>query len=401
MLVLAVASCREMKESDPYEGFLNVLTINAVFPEGFEDVGRKGFEAVVEDINNGSRYTAVTDEAGSVSFRISNGLYRVNVSGKSESDVFNGASDKVVVSGSDVALPLLMTHSKAGSIIIKEIYCGGCKKLPQEGDYQLDQYFILHNNDYQIHYLDSLCFGALCPDNAHGTNQFVTKDPQTGESIFPDFLPVGQAVWQFPGDGDDFPLQPGEDAVVCLRAAIDHTLQYPLSVNLNRPEYFACYNITLFPDPRFQPAPGDLISPDRYLNPIIKMSKAKGYYISINSPALVVWKSKGISMQEFVNDPDNLTPVPGNSAYGDVVKVPYEWVVDAVEVFNGASTGNAKRLAPSADAGYVFQTDTFLGHSLMRHKDLENSEKSGYEVLVDTNNSMNDFYETEKQSLHE
>jgi hypothetical protein len=53
------------------------------------------------------------------------------------------------------------------------------------------------------------------------------------------------------------------------------------------------------------------------------------------------------------------------------------------------------------DAGYVTQTNTFLGRSLMRNVDEAASVMSGYEVLADTNNSLNDFYETEKQSLHE
>ena len=97
---------------------------------------------------------------------------------------------------------------------------------------------------------------------------------------------------------------------------------------------------------------------------------------------------------------DTIIPVPG-STVDNVVKVPYEWVVDAVEVFDGTSSTNSKRLAPSLDAGYVTQTDLYLGRSLMRNTDEQASENAGYEILQDTNNSINDFYETEKQSLHE
>ena len=41
-----------------------------------------------------------------------------------------------------------------------------------------------------------------------------------------------QAVWKFPGDGDDFPLQPGEDAVLVVNGAINHAAQYPLQALL-------------------------------------------------------------------------------------------------------------------------------------------------------------------------
>ena len=209
-----------------------------------------------------------------------------------------------------------------------------------------------------------------------------------------------QAVWEFPGDGDDFPLKPGEDAVVCLRGAIDHTIQYPLSVNLNREGYFVCYNSTYFPNTVYHPAPGDRISTDRYLEVVIKTGKANAYTLSTSSPTLVLFRAEGVDIHEFVNDTDNVINVPGSSV-DQVVKVPSEWVVDAVEVFDGRSANNTKRLLPSLDAGYVLQTDTFLGRSLMRKTDEAMSASAGYEVLADTNNSLNDFYETAQQSLHE
>ena len=400
LVLLAAASCAGIRNSDPYAEDLHILTVNAQYPEGYEGFDLEGSDALVEEMNTGSRYAALTDASGSFSIKIPDGLYRVNVSGRSGSDVFNGAADKVVVSGADLSLRLPLSYSKAGSIVIKELYCGGCKKLPQEGDYQGDQYFILHNNDYNVQYLDSLCFGTLSPNNATGSNPWVSKDPATGESLFPDFLPVIQAVWQFPGDGDDFPLQPGEDAVICLRGAIDHKLQYPLSVNLNRPDYFVCYNVTYFPNTLYHPAPGNLISESRIIDVVIKTGKANAYTLSISSPTLVVWKAKGITMQDFVNINENITPVPGSSV-DNVVKIPYEWVYDAVEVFDARSANNSKRLPPSLDAGYVLQTDIYLGRSLMRHIDENASAAAGYEVLTDTNNSLNDFYETEKQSLNE
>ena len=396
--IVLAASCA--RTEDPYEGSLHRLSVTAQYPAGYEGFDLQGSDALVEEINTGSRYSALTDASGSFAMTLPDGIYRVNISGRSGSDVFNGAADKVVISGADLNLKLPLSYSKAGSIVIKEIYCGGCKKLPLEGDYQGDQYFILHNNDYNVQYLDSLCFGTLSPNNATAANPWVSKDPTTGESIFPDFLPIIQAVWQFPGDGDDFPLQPGEDAVVCLRGAIDHSLQYPLSVNLNKPDYFVCYNLTYFWNTAYHPAPGDQISDERIIDVVIKTGQANAYTFSLSSPTLVLWKAKGMTIQEFVSIQENITPVPGSSI-DNVVKIPYEWVYDAVEVFDARSANNTKRLAPSLDAGYVLQTDVFLGHSLMRYVDKEASAASGYEVLTDTNNSLNDFYESEKQSLYE
>ena len=400
MTVILAAACTDMKNSNPYEESLNVLTVTALYPEGYQGFDLEGSLAVVEEMNTGNRYSVPTDAAGCFSLSLPNGIYRINVSGRFDRDVFNGAADKVVISGSDVAMSLPLSYSRAGSIVIKELYCGGCKMLPQEGNYQGDQYFILHNNDYNVQYLDSLCFGTLSPNNSTGTNPWVSKNESTGETIFPDFLPIIQAVWQMPGDGDDFPLQPGEDAVICLRGAIDHTLQYPLSVNLNKPDYFVCYNITYFWNTMYHPAPGNLISQDRIVDVVIKTGQANAYTLSLSSPTLVIWKPEGMTMHEFANAPGNVIPVPGSNV-DDVVTIPMDWVYDAVEVFDGRSANNSKRLPPAVDAGYIMQTDTYLGRSLMRHVDENASAAAGYEVLADTNNSLNDFYETEKQSLHE
>ena len=392
-IVLAAASCADIRYGNPYEEGLHVLTVTPQWPE--TDLERSGAEVRVEDMNTGSRYVSQTGADGTATFTLPNGLYRVTLSGRDGSDVFNASADKVVISGHDHTLALTLSISKAGSIVIKELYCGGCKKLPQEGDYQADQYIILHNNDYQVQYLDSICFGTLSPYNSTGANPWISKD-----GLLPEFIPLIQAVWQFPGDGEDFPLQPGEDAVVCLRGAIDHAAQYPLSVNLNRPDYFVCYNSTYFDNTKFHPAPGNLISQDRYLDVVIKTGKANAYTMSLSSPAVVIFRAEGITIQDYVLIPENVTPVPGN-AVDNVVKVPYEWVLDAMEVFDGTSANNQKRLAASADAGYISLSDTFLGHTLMRRVDEEATAQAGYEILADTNNSLNDFYETEKQSLHE
>lgn len=383
------ASCSDVRNTDPYKDGVHVLTVLTQWPQG--EYTRSGNDVVVEDMNTGSRYLSQTDSEGIVRFTLPNGLYRINLSGRDDSNVFNAAADRVVLSGADLTAVLDILISRPGSIVFKEIYCGGCLKHPQQGNYQLDQYIIFHNNDFNVQYLDGICFGYLFPYNSN------TPNPWLGSgSDLPEFIPVADALWQFPGDGDDFPLQPGEDAVMCLRGAIDHAAEYPLSVNLNRPDYFVCYN-PQFPNPTYHPAPGNLISQDRYLDVVYKSGQSTAVAMSLNSPAVVIFRAECEDIRSYAKE--NRTQVPGRTEV--VIKMPYEWLLDAVEVFNGGSSSNQKRLAPSADAGYVLLSDTFLGHTLMRNVDEEASASAGYEILSDTNNSLNDFHETQIQSLHE
>ena len=161
LTVLLLAGCMDMNDSNPFDGDLHVLKISSVWPEGMQVRGEA--DVLVEDMNNGSRYSGRTDMEGNAEFNLPDGLYRVNLSGRADDMVFNASADKVVLSGGTRTLSLSISVSKAGSIVIKEVYCGGCKKLPEEGNYQADQYIILHNNHFETCHLDGLCFGTLSP----------------------------------------------------------------------------------------------------------------------------------------------------------------------------------------------------------------------------------------------
>lgn len=400
MTFFTTGSCTDIDKDNPYDNQLHTLQVNAVYPDEYSDYLREGVTVKIEDIDRGNSYTSKTDKNGTVRFSLTKGIYRIQISDKAEQDIFNGLADKVKLVNGDLALNLPLVHSRSGDIVIKEIYCGGCTKLPFEGNYQSDKYMILHNNTSETQYLDGLCFGSLDPYNSQATNVWVTQDESTGATIFPDFLPVAQCVWQFGGTGQTFPLAPGEDAVVVICGAIDHAAQYPQSVNLNKPGYFVCYNPVYFWNTLYHPAPGDQITPDHYLNVVIKTGQANAYTFSVFSPATVLFKAKDTTIQDFVSQADNVIQKPG-STVDRIVKVPVDWVLDAVEIYYGGSSNNMKRMPPSVDAGYVTQSALYDGRALYRHTDEEASREAGYEILEDTNNSSSDFYEREKQSLHE
>lgn len=294
------AGCTDIDKENPYDNQLHSLQVTAVYPDGYTDHLREGVTVKIEDVDRGNSYKAKTDKNGVAQFSLTKGIYRVQVSDKGGKDIFNGLADNVKLTSGDISLNLPLIHSKAGTIIIKEIYCGGCTKLPLEGNYQSDKYIILHNNDSEVQYLDSLCFGALDPYNSQATNVWVTQDEATGATIFKDFAPIVQCIWQFGGTGKTFPLQPGEDAVIAINGAVDHAAQYPQSVNLNKPGYFVCYNNVYFPNTQYHPAPGDQITPDHYLNVVLKTGQANAYSFSIFSPAAVIFKAKDTTIQDFV-----------------------------------------------------------------------------------------------------
>ena len=337
---------------------------------------------------------------GIADMTVPNGIYRITVSDRSDEYVFNGALSGIRLVDRDLSLTLELKESRSGDIVFKEIYNGGCAAYPLEGTYQSDKYVILHNNSSEVQYLDGLCFGTADPYNSQGTNVWVKYDPETGEASYPDYVPVVQVIWQFPGDGTAFPLQPGEDAVVVCCGAVDHTVQYPLSVDLDKEGYFVCYNNVYFPNTRYHPAPGPHISRDRYLEVVLKMGQANAYTFSVFSPAPVIFRAEGMTIQEFLDTEGAVIQKPG-SAVDRIACIPTDWIMDGVDVFYGGSSKNVKRLQTRIDAGYVTLSDIYLGHTLFRRTDEDLTAAMGYEVLMDTNNSSEDFYEREQQSLHE
>lgn len=400
LLLISIWGCSDINKDNPYENQLYTLQVSAIYPDEYTDYLREGVTVNIEDIDRGNSYKTVTDKNGIARFALTNGIYRIQISDKTDRHIFNGLADKVKLIDGNVTLNLSLTHSKAGTIIIKEIYSGGCTKLPIEGTYQSDKYMILHNNDSEVQYLDSLCFGTLDPYNSQATNVWVTQDEATGATIFPDFVPIVQCIWQFGGTGKSFPLAPGEDAVVAINGAIDHATQYPLSVNLNKPGYFVCYNNVHFWNTIYHPAPGNQIAVDHYLDVVIKTGQANAYTFSLSSPATVIFKAQDTTIQDYVLATGSVIQKPG-STVDRIIKIPLEWIIDGVEVYYGGSSNNKKRISPSIDAGYVTQSALFDGRSLHRRVDEEATQEAGYEILEDTNNSSSDFYEREQQSLHE
>lgn len=169
-----------------------------------------------------------------------------------------------------------MKYAKPGTILIKEIYSGGCPQdPPATGSYADDKYIILHNNSFDTYYLDGLCLGMVAPYNSNANNPWTSTDP-SGNIVFRDYAAMPDCIWMFPGTGRDFPLEPGEEAVVAYYG-VDHTQTYSQSVNLNRKGYFVLYDMVHYPGNRLHPTPtpGDQIDESHYMKVLKKPERIR------------------------------------------------------------------------------------------------------------------------------
>ena len=268
---LLVAGCTSF-DRNPYDGALRELRVTAVYPEGYAGYLREGVAVKLSDRNTGNVYTALTDAQGHAGFRVAAGHYRLSVLDlPDDSAVFNGTIEQVDLVGEDKEVDVALKFSKPGTILIKEIYSGGCMQdPPATGTYADDKYIILHNNGFETYYLDGLCLAMVAPYNSQAANPWTSTDP-SGNIVFRDYAAVPDCIWMFPGSGTDFPLQPGEDAVVAYHG-VDHTQTYSQSVNLNRKGCFVLYDMVYYPGNKLHPTPvpGDQIDQAHYMKVLKK-----------------------------------------------------------------------------------------------------------------------------------
>ena len=219
-----LAGCTAMDPGASYVATLHRLSVQAEYPDGTGASVREGVEVTASELSTGNTYTASTDSSGCAVFTLSEGFYNVTLSDRQGDFIFNGSADLLpVLSDTDISLELF--ESRVSPVVIREVYCGGCTKYPEEGTYAVDKYIILHNNSADTYFLDGLCFGVLDPYNAQASNVWVTADPETGATQYPDFLPIGETIWRFGGSGTDFPLGSGEDAVIAVSNASANQIQ--------------------------------------------------------------------------------------------------------------------------------------------------------------------------------
>ena len=404
-LLFIVISCLNLENENPYNENTHEMTINLSFPDDINEKKSSGIEIELYNINTRMVSKTSTGENGIAKITLVNGMYRVSAKTIIDNILFNASEDKVKIAGKDKELTLNLLEVRPGELLIKEMYFGGCMVYDKNSDkpdkkeeYQIDKYFVLHNNTEKVYYLDSLCIGTIDPYNSNSAHNVWLEKDKNGNIVYPSFLPVIQAIWRIPGDGKSFPLQPGEDAFIVTHAAIDHTAKYLESVNLDRKGFFVCYNPKFFDNVLYHPVPGPNIEKNRYMDLVIKTGKANAYAFSVNSPTFIIFKAKGQSMENFLSKPGNVIQKPGSDS-DKISCIPPEWVIDGVEVFNGLASENTKRLLPSIDASAIVLSSAFKGYALKRKINKKASEEKNYEVLMDTNDSKEDFYEVEHASL--
>ena len=411
------------------------LTVRLVYPAGYAP--EKDVKVTLRRTGSENADEGRTDATGTVTFTTIAGIHEaaaseIRVMGANIA-VLNGVESNIAVTetrSETDTVGIVLVASKSSALLIKEFYVGGC--LDDNGKaFTKDPYLILYNNSDSTLSVSNLSFGSCFPANAHATNNFIDGDALIYASD--NWLPAAFGVWSIKGA---LRLEPGEQKVVVMYSANDHTTTVSNSVNLANRDYYVAYDPESgFSNILYHPAPSELIPSSQYLSGIrFPGVTANAWTFSLNSPAFFIFAPEG-SLPDFASNPDNRT-LHGTGASQVALKVPRGWTLDGVEVFQQGNTDKSnKRLTPDIDAGYTVFTNN-KGYTLYRNVnkeateaipgnaaklvgnysdgtddieggstdpsgiDAEASIRNGARIIyMDTNNSTADFHQRQKASL--
>lgn len=382
LLLLSLFTGCSKEETGP------AIHIRVIPPTGYTPAFDK-VQVTLTNKETGFAYEAFCSPAGTASFHVEYGYYTASVYHTTDENiVLSGRIDtlSLLPEQKDSAIPvaeLLLSKAQSNALIIKEIYYVGCKgevdkeagiKQSDKG-YSEDQYVILCNNSEETVYLDGLCIGMVDPVNSIESPWMKYTDMKR--------IPVNNMTWQFPGNGQDYPLLPGEETIIATNA-VDHTSEeygHANSIDLSKADW-GFWDVSL--DEQVV-SPG--VTPMKL---ILKTSPEWKYSFSVMGPTLMLFKIQGVSTEAYINNPENRESRPQSSNPNRrYLMIPKEWILDCVDCVEDAKQVANKRVPQELnhEAAYIPQ-GAYSGKSLLRKKIVD---ARGRIVYQDTNNAAEDM----------
>ena len=264
-------------------------------------------------------------------------------------------------------------------MVIAEIFFTGTT-TPENEQYSGDQYIRLYNNSDDTVYAD----GVAILESAFMTVDDYTYTPDIMSEYF-----SADAVYVIPGDGDDHPVAPRTSIIICDQA-LDHREANPNSFDLSGAD-FEWYDDS--PNPNFL----DTDNPD-----VPNLDKWYSYTATVWSLHNRGFRSYAIarmetSKEEFLANNfytyNYELVVPGFDPFpmdGDAYKVPNEWILDAVNL-SISSMFQQICTDPSLDRGWTHCGEQDHDQNRYNKAVLRKHDPQTKKILIDTNNSTEDF----------
>lgn len=337
---------------------------------------------------------------------ISPGFYTIQVSGEKTGDdgiayTMNGSTRAEIIFGEEI-VTINVDGLQYSPLIFKEVFYNNVRYTNSSGvltQYIFSQFYEIYNNSEEIAYMDGLYFcniGPLTASDSNTSGYASVFQPDVRKVNGVDANIYAERIWQFPGSGTDYPLEPGESCIVTMRA-MNHKITGPELLDMRTAEFE--FWMTSTGTTHDYNAPNMI---HRYLNNSIEAGTLAQYLVTVAGPAIALFKA-----------PDNYNPLTNQTEFKHPTSaasnryfsiIPISWVLDAVECGESPDNIGYKRIPPVLDAGMMTVGAGNNGYTIMRKKLLdENGEPvlgpNGDFRYQDTNNSSEDFDRTTELTI--
>lgn len=351
------------------------VKVKVLMPEGFNNAQYAGQEVTL------GKYKATTDENGVATFAgVIPDVYDIATAWEISADEYREMTGNVIqneehiISGSllnqtitkEEVITLQTSIAVKQSILISKVYYDGTKDLSNKG-YKAGQYIELFNNSDETVDIAGLYIGLVESNSP-------TPAYKLGKT--PDYIYLKQ-VFRFPSNQEKTKVAPGA-SVVIANSAVNHAESG--EIDLSGADFEA------------KDASGKTHNNDN----VARMELIYTAFSSMTNMSLT--QGGPCSVVLFKTDEDvaswESVYADGKSSGTKQLKTPVKYIIDGVDClkYNNEQgvDKSTKRLYDYIDAGYQ-NTDQKTGYSgKVIYRKVSKTE-NGRTILIDTNNSSNDF----------
>ena len=382
-MVMAAAAAVSITSCDPSENMPSAISVNVIIDESeFEEsVSAETYTVTFTNANTGNTVTVESENGIATAEGLTPGLYNILASAfivsGTDSYILSASASSISLSKEGQNVNLTAVAVKSSPLIFKEIYYSGC------GDnyYFRDQFYEIYNNSDETVYVDGMCIAETI--FADGTFTVRYQYPIENQE---DYLFVNNVIWQIPGNGTDYPVEPGE-SIVIAQWGTDHRVESlsagDSKVDLSGADFEALEGESEMFD-------GTVITDNAAIN-MIAVVNPRGYstpqwLTSVSGSQYIIFKPTSP-----LRTSDFLVATNDDTGMSTALEIPISYVIDAVQAVSGSERLNFLGLPTMLDAGTIWVDDpgSYTGQSISRK--ILSTEDDGRVIYQDTNNTSSDF----------
>ncbi len=384
-----------------------VIAVDQATGDEFETTTNESGVATFEGLVAGNYNITATKELNATAFEA---LF--NYTPDAETVNFNGNQENVTVSVNVTATTIELVAGRIGDLVIKQIYYAGSDLA--DGSSFRDQFIEIYNNSNQVVYADGLLIAQIYGKTSTSVRDYTLDNGQYDWSkSITNTIGVGAAantdyvysdyIYRIPGTGEENPIQPGESIVIAA-TAINHKQPLTIDNGDGTTDVYQPNDPSLTVDlstADFEGHLAEYLTQTGTSSPLATDVQNPGVtdldIVYFKSGKEMIFHTSGFDSFVIFRDTRDAVEAypkyirPGSTSDTNIyVQIPISKVIDGVQLQrNDVSDLIPRQLPTNIDGGYTFNTlGRYTSQSVIRKVKTTVGERK---VLVDTNNSIDDF----------